>query len=89
MLEQKWSGTDRRGNMVQRQRNESRWDESLGQRWAVIKFARDAEAEKEVGPPKVESLEDDQNHVGGRSVKEMLAELRLANQRSAPDASAA
>ncbi|EME89433.1 uncharacterized protein MYCFIDRAFT_76770 [Pseudocercospora fijiensis CIRAD86] len=49
MLEQKWSFTDSRGNVRQKQRDAIKWNESLGMRWAVLKLRKDEATEKERG----------------------------------------
>ncbi|GAB1735177.1 hypothetical protein NU219Hw_g243t1 [Hortaea werneckii] len=78
MLQQKWQKTDRFGNVVQRKRDEKGWQESLNQRWAVIKFAEDQEAKQERGTPNIERIEE--GHIHDRppkTVNEILAEMRL------------
>ncbi|KIX94101.1 uncharacterized protein Z520_10127 [Fonsecaea multimorphosa CBS 102226] len=73
MLEQKWSlKNPRTGQVRQRQRDASAWQESLKMRWAVVKFERDEEAMKSLGVLKIERLEDDEEEdegvLGGRDV---------------------
>ncbi|OQV06515.1 hypothetical protein CLAIMM_11070 [Cladophialophora immunda] len=93
MLEQKWSSKNpRTGQVRQRQRDASAWQESLKMRWAVVKFERDEEAMQSLGPVKVERLEDDDDEgvrgggeksgrrMSGRErkgVNELLRELRM------------
>ncbi|KAI7345423.1 hypothetical protein KC354_g14745 [Hortaea werneckii] len=78
MLQQKWQKTDRFGNVVQRKRDEKGWQESLSQRWAVIKFAKDQEAMEEFGTPKIERIEEEDIHEKPqKTVNEILAEMRL------------
>jgi hypothetical protein len=83
MLHQKWTVTNQRtGYVKHRQREVSHWQESLGYRWAVIKFERDEETEKVKGPPAIERLEDEHDEEpDGRqekkSVNELLREMRL------------
>lgn len=78
MLKQKWQKTDRFGNVVQRKRDEKGWQESLSQRWAVIKFAEDQEAEQERGTPNIERIEEQDIHDRPRkTVNEILTEMRL------------
>ncbi|KAI7545579.1 hypothetical protein KC331_g6133 [Hortaea werneckii] len=78
MLQQKWQKTDRFGNVVQRKRDEKGWQESLSQRWAVIKFAKDQEAMEEFSTPKIERIEEEENHKKPhKTVNEILAEMRL------------
>ncbi|KAI6914279.1 hypothetical protein KC318_g692 [Hortaea werneckii] len=78
MLQQKWQKTDRFGNVVQRKRDEKGWQESLSQRWAVIKFAKDQEAVEEFGTPIIERIEEEEIHKKPqKTVNEILAEMRL------------
>ena len=84
MLEQKWSRQDRRtGAVKQKERDASKWEESLGLRWAVMKMEKDEIADKRSGELVVERLPDmveagDVKQDGSRkTVNEMLAEMRL------------
>ncbi|KAI7202809.1 hypothetical protein KC316_g2039 [Hortaea werneckii] len=78
MLQQKWQKTDRFGNVVQKKRDEKGWQESLSQRWAVIKFAKDLEAMEEFGTPNIGRIEEVQIHKKPqKTVNEILAEMRL------------
>lgn len=78
MLQQKWQKTDRSGNVVQKKRDEKGWQESLSQRWAVIKFAKDQQANQKRGPPNIERIEEEGNHKKPqKTVNEILAEMRL------------
>ncbi|KAI7483372.1 hypothetical protein KC351_g5207 [Hortaea werneckii] len=78
MLQQKWQKTDRSGNVVQKKRDEKGWQESLSQRWAVIKFAEDQEAKQERGTPNIERIEEEDVHEKPqKSVNEILANMRL------------
>ncbi|KAK4548615.1 hypothetical protein LTR36_009525 [Oleoguttula mirabilis] len=81
ILEQKWTKTDRRGNVIKEQRDERSWQESLRHRWAVLKFARDEVAEKDRGRPKAQRLADEVEESGPtKSVNETLAAMRLGNE---------
>ncbi|EXJ70076.1 uncharacterized protein A1O5_07149 [Cladophialophora psammophila CBS 110553] len=97
MLELKWSLTNpRTGQVRQRQRDASAWQGSLNMRWAVIKFERDEEAMKSLGPLKIERVEDEddeefESRPGGGSdggkrrrekkgVNELLRELRMGDE---------
>ncbi|KAI7187916.1 hypothetical protein KC343_g4864 [Hortaea werneckii] len=78
MLQQKWQKTDRFGNIVQKKRDEKGWQESLSQRWAVIKFAENQEAKQERGTPNIERIEEGESHKKPqKTVNEILAEMRL------------
>ncbi|KAK3665506.1 hypothetical protein LTR22_003736 [Elasticomyces elasticus] len=81
MLEQKWSRIDRHGKVVMRERDHASWQESLGLRWAVVKFARHEEADRQKGVPRIERLSDSTESARGgavkKSVNEMLQEMRL------------
>ncbi|KAF7189749.1 hypothetical protein HII31_08856 [Pseudocercospora fuligena] len=82
MLEQKWSFTDSRGNVRQKQRDPVKWNESLNMRWAVLKLCKDEATEKQRGTPNIERLpdtEDDAPKHSKKSVNEMLAEMRMGN----------
>ncbi len=79
MLEQKWTRTDRRGNIVSVERDQAHWQQSLGYRWAVVKFAKEEAAQQDRGNPKIEKLPFELARAGEpkKSVKELLAEMRL------------
>ena len=84
MLEQKWSRQDTRtGAVKQKERDASKWEESLGYKWAVMKTEKDAVANKERGKLVVKRLplritEDSLKQDGSRkTVNEMLAEMRV------------
>jgi hypothetical protein len=81
LLEQKFTLTDRRGRVRQKQRSEESWRGSLKHRWAVIQMERDHDADARLPPPKIEVRE---KPAGGadassprKSVNELLAEMRL------------
>lgn len=77
MLEQKWAKTDRFGAPIKIERSGIEWQKSLGYRWAVVKLAKDEDADKEKGTPSIEKIPERQPQVPQRSVNEMLAEMRL------------
>ena len=78
MLEQKWSVVDRRGNVRPRQRSTEAWEESMGLRWAVVKFEKDEVVNRETDMPKIERVElHEEDEVEKKGVTEMLRELRL------------
>jgi hypothetical protein len=80
MLTKKWETKDRYGNVVCRQRDVSKWKESMSYRWAVVKMEKDQKAMEEMGEPKIERLSGEMEKVGGGGawgVNEMLAEMRL------------
>ena len=80
MLEQKWSRTDKTGKTVMIDRNGTEWQKSLSYKWAVVKLAKDEEADKEKGTPDIERFPDPEPAgagAGRKSVNEMLAEMRL------------
>lgn len=82
MLQQKWQKTDKYGKVIQRQRDESAWKASLSQRWAVIKFAKDDQAERDRGEPKIERMEHyEEETKPKKTVNEMLAEMRLGGEK--------
>ena len=80
MLEQKFLRFDSMGRPVQAQRSSVGWQKSLALRWAVIKFAKDEDAERDLGQPSIEKLpEPEVDHQEQKqSVNEMLAELRMS-----------
>ncbi|KAK5725887.1 hypothetical protein LTR15_004077 [Elasticomyces elasticus] len=84
MLEQKWSRIDRYGKVVMRERDHASWRESLGLRWAVVKFAKHEEADRQKGVPRIERLSDlTEGARGGvvkKSVNEMLKDMRLQEE---------
>ncbi|KAK4899687.1 hypothetical protein LTR27_002953 [Elasticomyces elasticus] len=86
MLEQKWSRIDRHGKVVMSERDHASWQESLGLRWAVVKFARHEEADRQKGVPRIERLSDATESARGgavkKSVNEMLQEMRLQEKCS-------
>ncbi|KAI7550167.1 hypothetical protein KC331_g3348 [Hortaea werneckii] len=89
MLQQKWQKTDRFGNVVQRKRDEKGWQESLSQRWAVIKFAKDREALEKFGTPDIERIEEEGIHKKPqKTVNEILAEMRLGGGKGESHGSA-
>lgn len=78
MLEQKWSVVDKRGNVRPRQRSTEAWEESMGLRWAVVKFKKDESANKEKDVPNIERVELHEEDEGAKKgVTEMLREMRL------------
>ena len=78
MLEQKWSVVDKRGNMRPKQRSTEAWEESMGLRWAVVKFKKDESANKEKDVPKIERVKvHEENEGEKKGVTEMLREMRL------------
>lgn len=88
MLEQKWTKKDKFGNIRQEERSEASWKASLSHRWAVVKLKKDEAAEKELGVPRIERLPDldpESPKVAKKSVNEMLAELRMGDQKGASD----
>ncbi|KAK5703904.1 hypothetical protein LTR97_002917 [Elasticomyces elasticus] len=84
MLEQKWSRMDRYGKVVMRERDHASWRESLGLRWAVVKFAKHEEADRQKGVSRIERLSDlTEGARGGvvkKSVNEMLKDMRLQEE---------
>ena len=81
LLEQKFTLTDRRGRVRQKQRSEESWRGSLKHRWAVIQMEKDHDADARLPPPEIEVRE---KPAGGadassprKSVNELLAEMRL------------
>ncbi|GAB1726613.1 hypothetical protein NU195Hw_g8306t1 [Hortaea werneckii] len=83
MLQQKWQKIDRFGNVVERKRDEKGWQESLSQRWAVIKFAEDQQANQERGTPNIERIEEENIHEKPqKTVNEILAEMRLGGGKA-------
>ncbi|KAG8165592.1 hypothetical protein KVR01_004144 [Diaporthe batatas] len=77
LLDQKWTTTDRRGRVRQAQRSAESWKGSLRHRWAVIQMERDHEADGRLGPPGVEVRPEAGGASSGKSVRELLAEMRL------------
>ncbi len=84
MLEQKWSRQDRRTGIVKhKERDTSKWQESLAYRWASMQMERDGVANKDRGKLVVVRLPDrvgegDLKQGGSRkTVNEMLAEMRV------------
>ncbi|POS80476.1 hypothetical protein DHEL01_v201114 [Diaporthe helianthi] len=75
LLEQKWTRTDPRGHARQKQRSAGSWKGSLKHRWAVIQMERDQDADERLVPPEVEVRDGDGS--SGKSVNELLAEMRL------------
>ena len=82
MLEQKWSSTDRHGNVRHKERDADLWKKSLQWRWAVIKFKSDPKTDEERGTPNIERREEEGGVGGkdGKSVNEMLKELRMGDE---------
>lgn len=92
MLQQKWTEKNRFGNFKQEERSEEQWKQSLSYRWAVLKLKKDEVAEKEMGVPKVERLPEqdpESPKVAKKSVNEMLAELRMGEQKPNGEGAAA
>jgi len=85
MLEQKWQVTDEYGHVAQKERDERYWQLSLSKRWAVVKLEKDEESDRIKGEPKIErvSREHDarQGATGGKSVNELLAEMRVNDDK--------
>lgn len=81
LLEQKFTLTDRRGRVRQKQRSEESWKSSLRHRWAVIQMEKDQEANDGLPPPKIEvrdkSVGDADGSSPKKSVNELLREMRL------------
>lgn len=81
LLEQKFTLTDRRGRVRQKQRSEESWRGSLKHRWAVIQMEKDQEADDGLPPPKIEvrekSMGGDDASSPKKSVNELLREMRL------------
>lgn len=83
MLQQKWSITNQRtGRTRDRERDAEAWEKSYNMRWAVVKFEKDGAADKKLGKPQIETLQDNfQNDFNIRgeqkSVNDMLSELRM------------
>lgn len=81
LLEQKFTLTDRRGRVRQKQRSEESWRGSLKHRWAVIQMEKDQEANDGLPPPKIEvrhkSVGDADGSSPKKSVNELLREMRL------------
>lgn len=85
MLQKKLTKTDRFGNARPQQRGEEQWRESLRHHWALLKLRRDEAVEKGLGAPKIERLPDfdsESLNLAKKSVNEMLAEMRMADQKS-------
>ncbi|KAK7518654.1 uncharacterized protein IWZ02DRAFT_225382 [Phyllosticta citriasiana] len=81
MLEQKWSIPDKYGRVRQIRRDSDKWMQSLGYRWAVLKFEQDGEADATLDPPDVKvGGEREREMRPQRSVNEMLRELRLGKE---------
>lgn len=77
LLEQKWTKTDRRGRVRQAQRSAESWKGSLKHRWAVIQMEKDQEANERLAPPEIEVRGQTGDASSGKSVNELLAEMRL------------
>ncbi len=86
MLHQKWTITDpRTGKTRQRQREGKGWEKSFSFRWAVVKFEKDEQADKERGEPDIKRIEDEEDYGGGRekkSVNELMKELRVKDDNT-------
>lgn len=80
MLAQKWTRKDRFGKEIKVEREGSRWQGSMRQRWAVVKMKK---AGTELEAPKIERLPDDHlaPQAPQKSVNEMLAEMRVGAQK--------
>lgn len=76
MLEQKCKVSGQHGWPPKNGRHALWWKKSLRHRWAVVKLVEDIEALKQRGKPDIEVLPDGEGQPK-KSVKEMLAELRL------------
>lgn len=80
MQEQKWTRKDKYGRSKPINRNAESWKKSLSQRWAVLGFEKDGKAAEELEPPQIKSTQrgtHDGSQEEGRSVNEMLREMRL------------
>ena len=73
MLEQKWSFVDKYGKVQQKTRSQENWNKAVACEWAVIKLRRHAADRK---PPEIDRLPDAPSPNAGKSVNEILAELR-------------
>jgi hypothetical protein len=91
LLEQKWGpASNARGWGGGKQRSKEDWAKSLRLRWAVIKMEKDEQATEERGKPDILKLADEPDGVqgqpkSGKSVNEMLKELRMADDHSKDD----
>lgn len=83
MMEQKWAiQNNKTGRVTQKYRDPEKWAESLNQKWVVIQMARDEEADKELGTPKIEVTEEEHGRKeDGKSVNDMLKEMRLGGEK--------
>lgn len=80
LLEQKFTLTDRRGRVRQKQRSEESWKSSLKHRWAVIQMEKDEDANARVPPPEIEvrtKSAGDADASPKKNVNELLREMRL------------
>lgn len=84
MLEQKWTLTNSRGQVRQKQRGREGWNESMGHRWAVVKLERDENADAVLGKPEIQKIEEEP--LAPKSVNEMLQELRMGPASKDDDA---
>lgn len=81
MQEQKWTRTDKHGRSRPIDRNADSWKKSLTQRWAVLKFEKDEDDTRRMGPPFIEATSNRRNTCESgaqdrKSVNEMLNEMR-------------
>lgn len=81
MLQQKWETRDKFGNVKQRQRDATAWEESMKHRWAILQLMRDEEADKAKGPPTIKKLEEELPRK--KSDNELLQEMRLGDAKKA------
>ncbi|KAF2029219.1 hypothetical protein EK21DRAFT_113113 [Setomelanomma holmii] len=78
MLQKKWETVNKYGKVQTRGRDADKWKSSMARRWAIVKFEKDEQATETLGEPNIKRLEDDEAQRGaGKSVNEMLAEMRL------------
>ncbi|KAF2185763.1 hypothetical protein K469DRAFT_156435 [Zopfia rhizophila CBS 207.26] len=84
MLSKKWEITDKYGSVKHRSRDAKGWQESMSQKWAVLQMEEDKEAMGAKGEPKIERIDEDEEMIGqhgGKSVNDMLAEMRLKDAK--------
>jgi len=88
MLQQKWEAPSDSRPMRHRERDAAAWENSLRQRWAVVKFEKDEEAERIKGPLVIERIEkESMQNRENKSVNELLRELRGQGSSKAEESS--
>jgi hypothetical protein len=65
MLTKKWETKDRYGRLVSRQRDASKWKESMWYKWAMVKMEKDEHAMQKKRQPNIERLEHESEVLGG------------------------